>query len=107
MSTTFFQTKIPVNQLLVDTQIPDFPKHNPVEDEAIQLMIKSQGSKIIALAHHLADNGTNPASLPIIIPSNDKDDRYYVLDGNRRLSALRLLERPELGGKVRLSPTGN
>jgi hypothetical protein len=70
------------------------------QDEAIQLMLNSQGNKIVALAKHLAENGTNPASLPIVIPATEHTGKYYVLDGNRRLSALRLLERPELGDGI-------
>jgi len=66
------------------------------QDDAIRLMIKTQGNKVFALAQHLANNGTNPASLPIVIPTPENEKEYYVLDGNRRLTALRLLERPEL-----------
>lgn len=97
MSTAPLQIKIPVNNLLVDTQNPRLPKMQTSQGEAIQLMVQTQGSKILSLAQHLADNGTNPASLPIVIPATDEKGKYYVLDGNRRLSALRLLEHPELG----------
>jgi hypothetical protein len=60
-------------------------------------MVKVQGNKVFALAQHLANNGTNPASLLIVIPVPEKKNEYFVLDGNRRLSSVRLLERPELG----------
>jgi hypothetical protein len=92
----FFQTRIPVNQLLVDTQNPRLPEMKLDQDDAIRLMIRTQGSKVFALAQHLANNGTNPASLPIVIPAAENEKKFYVLDGNRRLTALRLLERPEL-----------
>jgi hypothetical protein len=96
MTTTFLQTKIPVNQLLVDTQNPRLPEMQTSQDDAIRLMIKAQGSKVFALAQHLANNGTNPSSLPIVIPTLENEKMYYVLDGNRRLTAIRILERPEL-----------
>ncbi|MBI5841058.1 MAG: hypothetical protein HZB19_13250 [Chloroflexi bacterium] len=96
MNTTFLQTRIPISQLLVDTQNPRLPEMQSSQDDAIRLMIKTQGSKVFALAQHLANNGTNPASLPIVIPVAENEKMYYVLDGNRRLTALRLLERPEL-----------
>ncbi|NOT04744.1 MAG: hypothetical protein HOP27_09125 [Anaerolineales bacterium] len=96
MITTFLQTKIPVNQLLVDTQNPRLPEMQTNQDDAIRLMIKAQGSKVFALAQHLATYGTNPASLLIVIPNPENQKKYYVLDGNRRLTALRLLERPGL-----------
>ena len=96
MTTTFYQTRILVNQLLVDTQNPRLPEMKSSQDDAIRLMVKTQGNKVFALAQHLANNGTNPASLPIVIPAPENEKLYYVLDGNRRLTALRLLERPEL-----------
>lgn len=96
MSTSPLQIKIPVSQLLVDTQNPRLPEMQLTQDEAIRLMVKVQGNKVLSLAQHLASNGTNPASLLIVIPAHDDAKKYYVLDGNRRLTALRLLERPEL-----------
>ncbi len=96
MDNSSFQTKIPISQLLVDTQNPRLPEMQSSQDDAIRLMIKAQGSKVFALAQHLANNGTNPASLPIVIPAPENKKLYYVLDGNRRLTALRLLERPQL-----------
>ena len=96
MSAAYFQTKIPVIQLLVDTKNPRLPETRASQDDAIRLMVKTQGNKVFALAQHLANNGTNPASLLIVIPTVEDEKFYYVLDGNRRLTALRLLERPEL-----------
>ncbi len=100
MTKTFFQTRIPVNQLLVDTQNPRLPEMQTSQDDAIRLMIKTQGSKVFTLAQHLANNGTNPTSLLIVIPAAENNKLYYVLDGNRRLTALRLLERPELSDGI-------
>ena len=100
MDISSFQTKIPVSQLLVDTQNPRLPEMQSSQDDAIRLMIKAQGSKVFALAQHLANNGTNPASLPIVISASENEKMYYVLDGNRRLTALRLLERPELSDGI-------
>ncbi len=96
MNMPFLHKKIPISQLLVDTQNPRLPEMQSSQDDAIRMMIKTQGSKVFALAQHLANNGTNPASLPIAIPVSENEKLYYMLDGNRRLTALRLLERPEL-----------
>ncbi len=100
MNTAFSQTRIPTSQLLVDIQNPRLPEMGSSQDDAIRLMVKAQGNKIFALAQHLANNGTNPASLPIVIPAPESKGKFYVLDGNRRLTALRLLERPELADNV-------
>jgi hypothetical protein len=42
------------------------------------------------------NNGPNPASLSIVMPSEEGEGKYDVLDGNRRVAALRLLEDPSL-----------
>ena len=95
-----YQTTILVDQLLVDTKNPRLPEMQIAQEDAIRLMIKTQGGKIFSLAQHLAENGTNPASLPIVIPASDYDGMYYVLDGNRRLTAIRLLEQPSLANGI-------
>lgn len=100
MNTTPYQTRILTSQLLVDTQNPRLPEMRSSQDDAIRLMIKTQGNKVFALAQHLANNGTNPASLPIVLPASEDGGKYYILDGNRRLTALRLLERPELADGI-------
>ena len=54
------------------------------------------GAKLVALANHIVIHGLNPADLPIVMPTGDDTRRYVVLEGNRRLVALRVLENPEL-----------
>ena len=87
---------IPVSQLLLDVQNPRLPDIQTNQREAIRTMVAGLGDKIIALAKHMQENGPNPASLLIVIPSGDETGRYIVLDGNRRLTALKILEMPAL-----------
>ena len=96
MKDTPYEEIIPVSQLLFDTQNPRLPDIQTSQIESIKSMAKSQGDRIIALVQHLVDHGPNPSSLPIVMPCNDADGKYYVLDGNRRLSAIKLLEGPEI-----------
>ncbi len=49
---------------------------------------------LLALAKHITTYGLNPAEKFIVIP--DDQNQYIVLDGNRRLTALRLLETPSI-----------
>jgi hypothetical protein len=91
---------IPVSQLLLDTQNPRFPGEQPTQRNAIQMMARIQGERIVALAQHIVEHGFNPASLTIVMISDAEDDMYEVLDGNRRLTALKLLENPSLGDGV-------
>ncbi|HBG74135.1 MAG TPA: hypothetical protein DDW79_01570 [Anaerolineae bacterium] len=90
------EENISIPRLLVDTKNPRFPEVQPNQREAIRTMAKTQGEKVLALAHHLRDNGPNPANLLIVIPSDEDEGKYIVLDGNRRLTALKLLETPSI-----------
>ena len=48
------------------------------------------------LAGHLAVNGMDPTDLPLVVLSDDSPKTYIVMDGNRRIAALRLLADPSL-----------
>ncbi|HEU0074336.1 MAG TPA: hypothetical protein VFS30_10005 [Dehalococcoidia bacterium] len=64
--------------------------------EALQAMLAAQGDKLVVLARDIAHNGLNPLDRFLIIEAEDSQDEYVVLEGNRRLTALKLLLNPEL-----------
>ena len=84
---------IPVGLLDLDVQNP---RHGevPSQDDAFRALAREQGSKLIALALDIHENGLHPANRLIV--TNGAEGRYIVLDGNRRLAALRLLADPSL-----------
>lgn len=88
--------RISISQLLVDTKNPRLPEVQPNQREAIRVIAKTQGEKVLALAQHIQANGPNPASLLIVMRSVEDTGKYIVLDGNRRLTALKLLETPSI-----------
>jgi hypothetical protein len=60
-------------------------------------MIKLQGEKLVELAKHIIEYGFNPTNILLVSPSKDKNDSTFdVLDGNRRVTTLKLLKKPEL-----------
>lgn len=63
--------------------------------EIINAMIQDQGVKIVHLAEHISENGLNPSESFIVSPIK-KSDKFVVLEGNRRLTALKLLANPKL-----------
>ncbi|HEX8244088.1 MAG TPA: hypothetical protein VF541_11345 [Longimicrobium sp.] len=83
-------------KLLVDHQNPRLPEVQGSQREAMRTMATTQGPKILALAEHIVTKGLNLGDLPIVMPLAPDEDRYVVLDGNRRLTALRALETPDL-----------
>ncbi|MGL4352356.1 MAG: hypothetical protein ACRCTP_00085 [Aeromonas popoffii] len=64
--------------------------------EAIELIMADpdDGKKLLRLANHIAENGLDPTELQLVTP--DGDSNYVVLEGNRRLTALKLLQKPDL-----------
>lgn len=81
--------------LLIDEQNPRISQPNAGQHKALQSLAALLQKKLQKLADHIVDNGINPADLPIVMPVKDDLKRYVVLEGNRRLAALRSLENPE------------
>lgn len=73
---------------------PDNYRFEPVEDEqkALKTMMESLGSEVSNLARDIVEHGLNPLRTPLVVK---KDDKYIVLDGNRRTTALKLLDNPD------------
>ena len=64
--------------------------------EAITLMIEDQGNKLVNLARDILENGINPGD-PLYVCRNPLSSRKFdVLEGNRRITVLKLLENPSL-----------
>ena len=91
-------------QILIADLIFDLknPRHDPVEDgvEVIRELLRDHPTKLVRLAKDIAESGTNPADIPIVIPSTEQAGKYVVVEGNRRLVAIRLLAEPALAERA-------
>lgn len=87
---------IKVSNLLLDLENPRFNKEVYSQKEAINLMLELQGDKIIRLAEDMINNGLDPSENMIVYPDLEKDGFYIVAEGNRRTTALKLLEQPSI-----------
>jgi len=63
---------------------------------AYKAMIAEQGAKLFNLADDIVSLGLNPSELLIVVPSEENQDQYTVVEGNRRLTCIKLLETPAL-----------
>lgn len=81
--------------LLIDTENPRLPQPNVAQRDALRAFAAHQRGKLVALAKDIVTFGMNPTELSIVMPFNDDLRRYVVLEGNRRLTALKALENPE------------
>lgn len=62
---------------------------------ALDNIIKEQGKKLVILARDIIKEGLNPCDLPMVVASIDLPNNYVVIEGNRRLAAIRLVLEPE------------
>ncbi len=79
--------------LLIDEVNPRLDKPNVGQREAQRALAHDQQRKLQKLAKDIVDFGLNPLELPVVTPT--EDGRYIVLEGNRRLTALKALENPD------------
>jgi hypothetical protein len=65
------------------------------QKEAIDKMIADQEDKLYFLGEDIITNGLSPVDLIIVTPS-ENGNKYIVLEGNRRITSLKLLNNPTL-----------
>jgi hypothetical protein len=83
---------IPVGQLLLDVQNP---RHDPVDSQrdAIVALIGTERQKLFVLANDIAGYGLSPIDRMLVIPNGRN---FTVVEGNRRLAAVKMLANPDL-----------
>lgn len=94
---------ISVSDLKLDLQNVRFG-HDYAESqvEAISLMMEGDsGQKILNLAKHISENGLDPTELQLVYKDSGS---YIVIEGNRRLTAMKLLLNPDACPVEKLTP---
>jgi hypothetical protein len=92
--------EIAVESLLLD---PLNPRHDPVEgqQEAIAAFLedRAESQQLLQLVKDIAEHGTSPIDLVLVVP---EDGVFTVVEGNRRVLAMKLLKNPSLarGSKI-------
>ena len=87
---------IPLVDLLVDVGNARLKDEQPSQQTALLAMANQQGKRLLKLAADIVEYGVDPTALPAVVPTDDQKKRYVVLEGNRRLVALKALETPAL-----------
>jgi hypothetical protein len=91
--------EIPLESLLLDTLNP---RHDPVEGQpqAIAALLDPKGApQTLRLAEDIAEHGPSPIELPLVIPEGNV---FIVLEGNRRVAAMKLLKNPALANRSKI-----
>ena len=87
---------IPPSDLLIDEENPRISQPNAGQNKALQTLAHHLDKKLVALAADIVRHGLDPSNLSIVMPVLGTPPRHVVLEGNRRLAALRVLENPEI-----------
>jgi hypothetical protein len=76
----------------------DNPRFDPVkhQSEAINAMVRDQKGKLVALAQDIAIHGLNPTAPVLVKPYDANGKQWVVREGNRRITALKLITEPSL-----------
>ena len=94
-----------VADLKLDLENPRLGQGMKSQPDAIQAMLRSEGKKTLELAEDILINGLNVAERPMVIRAEDDPTRYVMLEGNRRLTALRILAEPSSAASAVKKPT--
>ena len=85
--------------ILVDVENPRISQPSMGQREAIRAIAAEDEQaprKLVALARHIVQNGLSPTEHMWVMPFKGKEERFVVLEGNRRFAALKGLENPDL-----------
>lgn len=88
--------EIRLSRLRLDPINPRLDDGTESQRQALTAMMEAQGTKLIALARDISKQGLSPIERFLVVASDDEPSDYVVLEGNRRLTALKLLLNPDL-----------
>ena len=93
VSSVMKREDIPISNLLLDAKNP---RLGTVEDqaEALERLVAIRPAHLKNLAEDIAERGLHPGIDFLVYPNGDGN--FVVLDGNRRLAAIKLLTQPEI-----------
>jgi hypothetical protein len=84
--------QVDVSRLHLDSENP---RHDPITDEP-EIISRLYGlERVLVLAKSIAKNGTSPLERMAVIEHPDRPGHFIVVEGNRRLCALKLLRDPQ------------
>jgi hypothetical protein len=90
---------IAVDDLLFDDKNPRLPRglFGVDEQETIDWMVEN--ASIIELMNSIGEQGYFPGEPLVVVPAESEPKKFYVVEGNRRLTAVKLLLNPNLTTK--------
>ncbi|MEU9799693.1 hypothetical protein [Streptomyces sp. NPDC051000] len=93
------QTSMHVTSLVLDETNPRYEKKTASLEESLAALLGHNPDKLLRLAKDIAQHGINPTEFPIVVVDGE---RNIVVEGNRRVAALKLLGNPALAPSEKL-----
>lgn len=93
------QASMHVASLTLDDNNPRHAKQTASDAESIAALLEKGPDKLLRLARDIIQHGVNPTELVVVMADGD---RNVVLEGNRRVAALKLLHNPKLAPTEKL-----
>ncbi len=92
---------VKISDLRLDQDNPRLGSAQPNQQAAAVALAQRMGARhLLVLALDIVDFGVDPATRTIVVPTEDLRRKYIVIEGNRRLLALKALETPALVASV-------
>lgn len=88
----YHHMQLKIGELLINNENPRYEAVTH-QREAIETMLHEQKEKLAKLASHIVDFGLSPIDTVLVEPEGNL---WVVKEGNRRITALKLLSQPDL-----------
>ena len=86
---------IKLSNLYLDLHNPRYEEQKS-QNDALNTIASEQKGKLLVLLKDILENGLNPSDIPIVMPDPTRGSGYVVLEGNRRIAALKLFKKPSI-----------
>lgn len=91
------------DDVLLDLENPRISRSTS-QREALQKIIEDQDVKLVALAESVTEDGLNPMDRLLVIKTEGEPGKWTVIEGNRRLAALKILSNPAVLAGIEVRP---
>ncbi len=95
---------VDIDNLQLDMLNPRLPKSKQGKDEDTVIEYLLLEAATLELMESIGENDFFVGEMLLVIPNEKKTNKYIVIEGNRRLTAVLLLNKPELA-KVKKAAT--
>jgi hypothetical protein len=100
---TYSRRSIAVHRLLLDERNARLGDEQPNQQATVRALAQLLGKELMEQAADIVENGLDPTNLITVTPDESRINHYRVIEGNRRLLALKALDDPSIVESV-LSP---